>query len=295
MSLDHSLVGVPSEPQERSWTSTDALLYAVGVGAGLGDPLQELEFTTENSEGVTQQVLPTYAVLIAQARVGRKLGDFDPALLVHAEQGFELHRPLPVHGTVRTVATVTGIYDKGSGGLVATENVAVDAATGDKLVTSRSSVFIRGEGGYGGDRGPGDGWRRPEREPDHRVLQPTRPEQALLYRLSGDRNPLHADPKFAARGGFSRPILHGLCTYGVTGRALLHAVCGSDPARFRSMSGRFSRPVVPGDTLVVSIWLPEDGGDAGTALFQTATEDGSVVIDHGRMQFLAPGDAARDA
>ncbi len=293
MSLDHSLVGLPSEPQERSWTSTDALLYAVGVGAGLGDPLQELEFTTENSEGVTQQVLPTYAVLIAQARVGRKLGDFDPALLVHAEQGFELHRPLPVQGTVRTVATVTGIYDKGSGGLVASENVAVDAATGDKLVTSRSSVFIRGEGGYGGDRGPSDGWHRPEREPDHRVLQPTRPEQALLYRLSGDRNPLHADPKFAARGGFSRPILHGLCTYGVTGRALLHAVCGSDPARFRSMSGRFSRPVLPGDTLVVTIWLPEDGGDI--ALFQTATEDGSVVIDHGRMQFLAPGDAARDA
>jgi acyl dehydratase len=293
MSLDHSLVGVPSEPQERSWTSTDALLYAVGVGAGLGDPLQELEFTTENSEGVTQQVLPTYAVLIAQARAGRKLGDFDPALLVHAEQGFELHRPLPVHGTVRTVATVTGIYDKGSGALVASQNVAVDAATGDKLVTSRSSVFIRGEGGFGGDRGPGDGWRRPEREPDHRVLQPTRPEQALLYRLSGDRNPLHADPKFAARGGFSRPILHGLCTYGVTGRALLHAVCGSDPARFRSMSGRFSRPVLPGDTLVVSIWLPENDGDA--ALFQTATEDGNVVIDHGRMQFLAPGHAARDA
>ena len=299
MALDHSLVGVPGEPQERSWTSTDALLYAVGVGAGLGDPLQELEFTTENSEGVTQQVLPTYAVLVAQARAGRRMGDFDPALLVHAEQGFELHRPLPVQGTVRTVATVTGIYDKGSGALVVSENVAVDTATGDDLVTSRASVFIRGEGGFGGDRGPGDGWHRPDRDPDHRVVQPTRPEQALLYRLSGDRNPLHADPKFAARGGFSRPILHGLCTYGVTGRALLHAVCGSDPARFRSMSGRFSRPVLPGDTLVVSIWLPQDSGD--TALFQTATEDGSVVIDHGRMQFLAPGagpragDAAREA
>src|SRR5579864_5040557 len=287
MGLDHSLVGVPSEPQLRSWDSKDALLYAVCVGAGLGDSLDKDESTTENSEGVTQQVLPTYAVLIARAGVGRKLGDFDPALLVHAEQGFELHRPLPVQGTVRTVATVTGIYDKGSGGLVASENVAVDAATGDKLVTSRSSVFIRGEGGFGGDRGPSDGWHRPEREPDHRVLQPTRPEQALLYRLSGDRNPLHADPKFAARGGFSRPILHGLCTYGVTGRALLHAVCGSDPARFRSMSGRFSRPVLPGDTLVVSIWLPDEARadqPSDTALFQTATEDGSVVIDHGRMQ-----------
>jgi acyl dehydratase len=296
MSLDHNLVGVPSEPQERSWTSTDALLYAVGVGAGLGDPLQELEFTTENSEGVQQQVLPTYAVLLAQARIGHSLGDFDPAMLVHAEQGFELHRPLPVAGTVRTVATVTGIYDKGSGALVASENVAVDAATGEKLITSRSSLFIRGEGGFGGDRGPSDGWQRPEREPDRRVVQQTRPEQALLYRLSGDRNPLHADPKFAARGGFSRPILHGLCTYGVTGRALLHAVCGSDPARFRAMSGRFSRPVMPGDTFVVSIWLPENGR-AGqtddTALFQTATEDGTVVIDRGRLQFA--GDAAGDA
>ena len=280
MPLDHSLVGVPSEPQERSWTSKDALLYAIGVGAGLGDPLAELEFTTENSEGVNQQVLPTYAVLVAQARTSRSLGDFDRALLVHAEQAFELHRPLPVEGTVRTVATVTGIYDKGSGALVASENVAVDAATGAKLVTSRSGAFIRGEGGFGGERGPSGRWQRPERPPDHQVVQPTRPEQALLYRLSGDRNPLHADPKFAARGGFSRPILHGLCTYGFTGRALLHTLCGSDPARFGSMSGRFSRPVLPGDTLVVSIWR-EDGD---SALFQTATEDGTVVIDHGRMR-----------
>jgi acyl dehydratase len=293
MPLDHSLIGVPGEPQERSWTSADALLYAVGVGAGLGDPLAELEFTTENSEGVTQQVLPTYAVLIAQARTGRSLGDFDRALLVHAEQSFELHRPLPVAGTVRAVATVTGIYDKGSGALVATENVAVDAATGEPLVTSRSGTFIRGEGGFGGDRGPSEPWERPDRPPDEQVVQQTRPEQALIYRLSGDRNPLHADPKFAARGGFSRPILHGLCTYGITGRALLHALCGSDPARFRSMSGRFSRPVLPGDPLVVSIWRPRDGGD--TALFQTATEDGAVVIDRGRMQFRAAAGSAATA
>ena len=153
MGLDQSLVGEPSEPQERSWDSKDALLYAVGVGAGLGDPLQELEFTTENCEGIEQQVLPTFGVLIAQARPGRTLGDFDRAMLVHAEQAFELHRPLPVAGTVRTTATVTGIYDKGSGALVVTENAAVDAATGKPLLTSRSSAFIRGEGGFGGERG----------------------------------------------------------------------------------------------------------------------------------------------
>jgi acyl dehydratase len=284
MSLDHSLVGEPSEPQTRSWDSKDALLYAVGIGAGLGDPLTELEFTTENSEGIEQKVLPTYAVLIAQARATRSLGDFDRAMLVHAEQAFELHRALPVAGTVRTTATVTGIYDKGSGALVVTENVAADADTGEPLITSRSSTFIRGEGGFGGDRGPSDSWEKPGREPDHRVVYETRPEQALIYRLSGDRNPLHVDPKFAARGGFSQPILHGLCTYGVTGRALLHALCDSDPARFKSMSGRFSRPVLPGESLTVSIWRA-DG--SGTAVFQTTRQDGTVVIDRGRMQVRA--------
>jgi acyl dehydratase len=284
LSLDHSLIGVPSEPQERSWTSTDALLYAVGVGAGLGDPLSELEFTTENSAGVSQQVLPTYGVLIAQVRLGRSLGSFDRALLVHAEQQFELHQPLPVEGKVRTISRVAGIYDKGSGALVVTENFAVDAATGQPLVTSRTGTFIRGEGGFGGERGGSEPWQRPDRAPDHQIAQQTRPEQALLYRLSGDRNPLHADPKFAARGGFSRPILHGLCTYGFTGRALLHTLCGSDPARFKAMSGRFSQPVLPGQSLTVSIWLPEPG--AGEAIFQTATDEGIVVIDRGRLTFL---------
>src|ERR1700744_5505167 len=273
MGLDHSLVGVPSEPQLRSWDSKDALLYAVGVGAGLGDPLQELEFTTENCEGIEQKVLPTYAVLVAQARTGRKLGDFDRALLVHAEQSFELHRPLPVAGTVRTTSAVTGIYDKGSGARAVTENVSRDTASG--------GVFIRGQGGFGGSRGNDPAWSRPDRAPDHQVVLETRPEQALRDRLSGDRNPLHVDPKFAARGGFSQPILHGLCTYGVTGRALLHTVCDSAPARFRSMSGRFSRPVLPGEPLTVSVWH-QDG--SGTSLFQTAKADGTVVIDRGRFQ-----------
>jgi acyl dehydratase len=275
--LNHSLVGIPGEPHERSWTSTDALLYAIGVGAGLGDPLQELEFTTENTAGVQQQVLPTFGVLLAQARTSGSLGDFDRAMLVHAEQSIELHKPLPVAGTLRTTAMVSGIFDKGSGALIETENHAVDAATGESVVTTRSSTFIRGEGGFGGDRGTAEPWELSHRAPDHKVTQQTRPEQALLYRLSGDRNPLHADPAFAARGGFSRPILHGLCTYGFTGRALLHELCGSDPARFRSMSGRFSRPVLPGETLVVSIWAAEDG----TSQFQTAKEDGTVVIDRG--------------
>jgi acyl dehydratase len=281
VSLDHSLVGVPGEPRERSWTSKDALLYAIGVGAGLGDPLRELQFTTENCEGIEQQVLPTYGVLLAQAGASRSLGDFDRAMLVHAEQYVELHRPLPVQGTVRTSSTVTGIYDKGSGALVESESVAVDVATGQPVITSRTGTFIRGEGGFGGERGSSVPWRLPDQAPDHKVVEQTRPEQALLYRLSGDRNPLHVDPKFAARGGFSRPILHGLCTYGVTGRVLLHELCASDPARFSSMSGRFSAPVLPGDSLVISIWRNGDG----TASFQTAKEDGTIVIDRGRVTF----------
>jgi acyl dehydratase len=219
-------------------------------------------------------------VLLAQVPGARRIGDFDPAMLVHAEQSFELHRPLPAEGTVRATSKVTGIYDKGSGALVATEATAVDPETGEAVITSRSSAFIRGEGGFGGDRGPRDEWAAPDRKPDHQVTYVTRPEQALVYRLSGDRNPLHSDPAFAARAGFDRPILHGLCTYGVTGRALLHALAGSDPARFASMAGRFSSPVMPGESLTVSMW-----SEGETALFRTTKEDGTVVIDRGRATF----------
>jgi len=201
-------------------------------------------------------------------------------MLVHAEQAFELHRPLSAEGSVRATSKVTGIYDKGSGALVVSEATAVDPATGETVITSRSSAFIRGAGGFGGDRGPRDDWAQPGRAPDHQVTYTTRPEQALIYRLSGDRNPLHSDPTFAARAGFERPILHGLCTYGVTGRALLHALAGSDPARFASMSGRFSSPVLPGEPLTVSIWA----GD-GSAMFRTTKDDGTVVIDRGRAAF----------
>jgi len=284
MSLDHSLIGVPGEPCERSWTSKDALLYALGVGAGLGDPLRELEFTTENSEGVEQRVLPTYGVVIAQIPPARSLGDFDRAGQVIAEQYVELHRPLPVSGTVLTSSTVTGMYDKGSGALVESECVATDPVTGEPVITTRSGMFIRGQGGFGGDRGVSEPWAPPDRDPDHRVVERTRPEQALLYRLSGDRNPLHADPRFAARGGFSRPILHGPCTFGFTGRVLLHELCGSDPANFVAMSGRFTAPVIPGDSLIVSIWR----GDHGTASFRTAKADGTVVVDRGRVRYRGP-------
>lgn len=279
MPLNMDLIGVRSDPVERRWTSTDTLLYALGAGAGQMPELDELAFTTENSSGVRQRALPTFAVLAASARSGRKLGDFDPAMLVHAEQSFELHRELPVEGSALVTSMVTAVEDKGSGALVTVQGEAVDSASGERIVTSSSSMFIRGEGGFGRSTTAGSEWRLPERSPDARVTYPTRTDQALLYRLSGDRNPLHSDPTFAARAGFPRPILHGLCTYAITGRALLHEVCDSDPARFASMSGRFSRPVFPGQELTISIWQQDD-----LAMFQTSTDKGDVVIDRGTMR-----------
>ncbi|MEU7742458.1 MaoC/PaaZ C-terminal domain-containing protein [Nonomuraea sp. NPDC049158] len=272
MSMNLDAVGQTWESGEHAWTSKDAILYALGVGAGAQDPLAELAFTTENSHGVAQQVLPTFAVMLGGGGGGPKLGDFDFAQILHAEQTIRLAGPLPVDGRVRSRARVAGIYDKGSGALAVMESTIVDADTGAPVVEVSTGIFVRGEGGFGGERGESAPWERPDRPADHVVVYPTRTDQALLYRLSGDRNPLHSDPWLAARAGFERPILHGLCTYGFTGRALLHTLCGSDPAAFGGMSARFAAPVVPGQELAVHIW--DDGR------FVTKVGD-TVVLDRG--------------
>jgi len=280
MPLNPDAVGFVSEPSEARWTSRDSLLYALGVGAGVTDPTGfELEFTTENSDGITQRALPTMPVVLGGGGAGPMsvIGTFDWAMLVHGEQAITLHQPVPVEGTAMVVGKVAAMYDKGKAAVVVLESEAREPG-GDLLWTTTMSAFIRGEGGWGGDRGP-SGPRNvaPDRAPDQVVSYATRPDQALLYRLNGDRNPLHSDPTFAARAGFPKPILHGLCTYGFTGRALLHAVCGSDPARFKAIEGRFSNPVMPGDVLDVKIWA-----DGNEAIFQTCVGD-NVVIDSGRL------------
>jgi acyl dehydratase len=283
MPINPEAVGARSEPARRRWTRKDCLLYAVGVGAGAEDPAQELAFTTENSQDIEQRALPTMAVVLGGPRGDAlsAIGSFNPAMLVHGEQSVALAREIPVEGELASVTEVVGVYDKGSGALVVTETVSTLVDDGARLFTTRSGAFIRGEGGWGGERGPSSGWAAPERAPDHEVTHPTRIDQALLYRLSGDRNPLHSDPKFAAMAGFPRPILHGLCTYGFTGRALLQTLCGGDPARFRSMSGRFSSPVFPGEALTVRIWTEGDGA----AAFKTLGPDGRVVLDAGTCEF----------
>ena len=181
------------------------------------------------------------------------------------------------------------MYDKGSAGLVVLESEAT-LAGGEPAFTNRTTLFFRGAGGFGGPRSPTRTRRTPRRcwarnrcpsgPPTRSVSYATRPDQALLYRLSGDHNPLHSDPAFARQAGFDRPILHGLCTYGFTGRALLHALCGSDPSRFGAMRARFSRPTMPGDALTVSMW---DVGDRvpGAYRFRTETQRGEAVIDAG--------------
>lgn len=282
MALDLNAVGTSTPPQVVRWDSRDAMIYALGVGAGQADAADELSFTTENSVGHPQRVLPTFGAIIADFLVSEwvDIGEFDDEMLVHAEQHLEVLGELPVAGEAEVVTTVEGIYDKGSGALVVTLATARDPRTGTELVRSRASQFIRGEGGFG-IAGPRESWERPEREPDLVISTRIREDQALLYRLSGDRNPLHSDPAFAARAGFPRPILHGMCTYGVTARLLLNSFCDGDPSRFRSLSARFSAPVYPGDELTVEVWK----GDAGEHRFVVRRDGAEIVLDRGRFRF----------
>lgn len=287
MGIDPNALGASIGPRRRSWTDRDTLLYALGVGAGLGD----LPFVTENSKGVAQRVLPTFAVIVAEGNsVLAKAGKINWGKMVHGAQGIRLHRHLPAAGEVDVSAEITDLQDKGEGknAVMTIVASATDPVDGALVAESTTTLVFRGAGGFGGE--PGQSAPRieiPERAPDVEIAHASREDQALLYRLSGDRNPLHSDPVFATeRAGFPKPILHGLCTYGFAGRAVLGGLCDGDPARLEAMHARFAAPVFPGETLRTAIWRTGEG----RAVFTTTAvgEPGAgerLVLDGGQVEY----------
>lgn len=255
-----------TRPRPFEYGDKDAMLYALGVGLG-ADPLNEDELAFVYERAL--KVVPT-AVTVLSGRgtpeplprpEGHRESRPNFLMLVHGEQKVELHRPLPPAGRFTTESRTIGAFDKGEGkgAVLLSETVWRDEA-GSKVATLTSSSFCRGDGGFGGpSEGAPEPHKVPDRAPDRTVEIATRPDQALLYRLNGDRNPLHSDPESARKSGFDRPILHGLCTYGITCRAILQSVTNWDPEPIASHQARFSAPVFPGDTVAVDLWL--DGKD----------------------------------
>ncbi|MBB3602346.1 acyl dehydratase [Mycolicibacterium sp. BK556] len=288
MPIDPTAIGAVTDAQPYQWTDRDTMLYALGVGAGTDD----LPFTTDNSHDIAQQVLPTFAVICCPAfGAATKVGSFNWGMLLHGSQEIRLHKPLPASGELSVVSEVADIQDKGEGknAIIVMRGKGTDPATGELIAETLSTAVIRGEGGFGGQPGQRPvAPEYPDREPDARISMETRGDQALIYRLSGDRNPLHSDPWFAREmAGFPTPILHGLCTYGFAGRALLSELAGNDSAKLTAVSARFTSPVFPGETLTTSIWRTEPG----RAVYRTEASgpDGAntrVVLDDGSAEYI---------
>ncbi len=267
--------GAKLAPSEGSWNSDDVILYHLGIGAGLGratDPA-ELEYTFEKN----LKVLPSFGVVPvfgALGAVGGTAGiQINFALTLHGEQDIELHKALPVSAEIQSESRIAGIYDKGKAALIVLE-VETREKGGDLLFTNRFSLFARGEGGFGGESGPPAGNQAPERKPDLVVESPTLSHQALIYRLSGDKNPLHADPEFSKRGGFDTPILHGLCTYGIVCKAVVDGILGGDVTRVARYQVRFAGVVFPGETIQTSLW---NEGDRVLIAARSVERDAPVI------------------
>jgi acyl dehydratase len=292
--FDH-LIGTELGSGTWTWDSDRALLYAVGVGAGQDDGATELQFTTENTENIPQQVIPSFMSLMAVGGLWMRPLGFEerewngikwgwPKGLVQGDQAITLAKPIPTSGVAELSLVLEGVYDKGSGVLVVADTVVRMAGTSEILGYARAGMFVRGQGGFGGPRAPVDeqAWTRPDRPADIVISQATAPNQSLIYRLSGDRNPHCTDPVRAVADGFDRPIYQGQGTYGFGCRALLQGLCDGDATRFGSMYARFSQPVFPGDVLTTHIWR-EDGG----ALFETSANGDRLVLDRGRFSYAA--------
>jgi acyl dehydratase len=296
MHLDR--VGFESEPKRITWAPNDCSLYALCLGAGF----DELAFVAEDAIDHPQQVFPTFVLAGVMAEEsaswthpGFHTGDYEVHRIVHGEQRLELFAPVGPSGDVLVRTRVGGIYDKGSGALVELEVRADERASGRPLFAAVTSLFVRGEGGFGGERAPERAPRvAPRRDPDFQVSYPTLEVQSLLYRHGGhDPHPIHFDPEVARRGNMKAPILMGLNTLGMAGRALLHQIGGGDPGRMRSIEGRFAAPAYNGDTLTTQIWVGDDvafqPGEELVALYRVVSQEGAVLLDRGRAVFAERG------
>jgi acyl dehydratase len=280
MPIDYAkLKAWPFPDLEHTYTERDTMLYALGLGCG-ADPmdLEELKFVYEDG----LQALPTMAVVLGYPGFWLKEPGTgaDWRKVLHGEQGVIIHNPLPANGTVIGRSKVTEIIDKGEGkgALLFSDRDVYDKATGTHLATLTSTTFLRGDGGFGGPSGPtSQPHVMPERAPDASLDIATDLRAALIYRLSGDYNPLHADPRVAASAGFAKPILHGLCSFGVAGRAILKLCCGNDPSKLKTIGLRFSSPVYPGETIRTEVW--RDG--TNISFRATVLERNIVVLNNG--------------
>ncbi len=268
--------------REVAWTARDVLLYHLSLGAGAhADTDPELRWTYESD----LQVLPTFAMVAGggistgdRARTGMSMPgiDIDLRRILHAGQALTVHRPLPASGTATITSRIANVWDKGKAAVIETEQAATDA-TGAPLWTTTMQIWARGEGGFGGASGPETAWAAPERAPDAVLDSRTTAQTALLYRLNGDLNPLHADPSFAAMAGFERPILHGLASYGLVAKAIVDDLLDGDAARLAQLSVRFAGSLYPGQTIRTSVWRD---GDALLLASVCPEREGAPVLTH---------------
>lgn len=267
------LMSLKSEGDVFTYGDRDTMLYALGVGMGR-DPMNEAELPFVYENGL--KTVPTLATVIAwgQRTIGR--ADINYLMVVHGEQRLTVHKPLPASATIIADERVVAAVDKGAGkgALIYTEKVIRLKDSNEKLCTLGGTIFARGDGGFGGpSTGGPEPHPIPERKPDATAENDTRVDQALLYRLSGDRNPLHSDPKIAKMAGFPRPILHGLCTYGTVCRGVLQTICHYDHTMITGFDVRFSSPVFPGETIVTEMWK-----DKNVVSFRSKVKERDVVV-----------------
>ncbi|MBV8800045.1 MAG: MaoC family dehydratase N-terminal domain-containing protein [Alphaproteobacteria bacterium] len=266
------IMRLKAEGEEFSYRERETMLYALGVGF-MRDPLNERELPFVYENGL--RAVPTMATVVAwgQSLIGRTGVNY--LMLVHGEQRLTLHKPLPPYADIVSDERIVGAYDKGpgKGALIVSEKTIRDKTTGEKLCTLSGTAFCRGDGGFGGPKeGAPEPHPLPSRPPDLVHEADTRPDQAFLYALSGDRNPLHRDPRVAKMAGFPRPILHGLCTYGIACRSVLSTACDYEPAKIVGFDVRFSAPVFPGETIATEMWL-----DGAVVSFRSRVKERDVV------------------